>query len=83
MTKYISKPENLKLMMNLLRDKSRNIQFEAFHVFKVNLKTSTHTHTQIYTNKAKEKAPLKQQPNKTHQEFVWLGKLLSWASNEV
>ncbi|KAI2569402.1 CAB39L isoform 11, partial [Pan troglodytes] len=35
MTKYISKPENLKLMMNLLRDKSPNIQFEAFHVFKV------------------------------------------------
>ena len=26
---------NLKMMMNLLRDKSRNIQFEAFHVFKV------------------------------------------------
>jgi len=22
-------------MMNMLRDKSRNIQFEAFHVFKV------------------------------------------------
>lgn len=37
MTKYISKPENLKLMMNLLRDKSRNIQFEAFHVFKVKI----------------------------------------------
>uniref|UniRef100_A0A4W2BSH2 Calcium binding protein 39 like n=1 Tax=Bos indicus x Bos taurus TaxID=30522 RepID=A0A4W2BSH2_BOBOX len=35
MTKYISKPENLKLTMNLLRDKSPNIQFEAFHVFKV------------------------------------------------
>ncbi|XP_068596539.1 calcium binding protein 39, like 1 [Brachionichthys hirsutus] len=35
MTKYISRGENLKLMMNLLRDKSRNIQFEAFHVFKV------------------------------------------------
>lgn len=35
MTKYISKAENLKLMMNMLRDKSRNIQFEAFHVFKV------------------------------------------------
>ncbi|KAM3914012.1 calcium-binding protein 39-like [Leptodactylus fuscus] len=35
MTKYINKPENLKLMMNLLRDKSPNIQFEAFHVFKV------------------------------------------------
>ncbi|XP_054771317.1 calcium-binding protein 39-like [Lytechinus pictus] len=35
MTRYISNPENLKLMMNMLRDKSRNIQFEAFHVFKV------------------------------------------------
>lgn len=35
MTKYISDAANLKLMMTLLRDKSRNIQFEAFHVFKV------------------------------------------------
>ncbi|KAI8807194.1 Mo25-like protein [Cladochytrium replicatum] len=35
MTRYIANAENLKLMMNLLRDKSRNIQFEAFHVFKV------------------------------------------------
>jgi len=35
MTRYISNPDNLKLMMNMLRDKSRNIQFEAFHVFKV------------------------------------------------
>lgn len=36
MTRYISNPENLKLMMTMLRDRSRNIQFEAFHVFKVN-----------------------------------------------
>ncbi|XP_070539155.1 calcium-binding protein 39-like isoform X1 [Ptychodera flava] len=35
MTKYIGNPDNLKLMMDFLRDKSRNIQFEAFHVFKV------------------------------------------------
>ncbi|KAG9508784.1 Calcium-binding protein 39, partial [Fragariocoptes setiger] len=35
MTRYISCPENLKLMMTMLKDKSRNIQFEAFHVFKV------------------------------------------------
>ncbi len=35
MTRYISNEENLKLMMNLLKDKSKNIQFEAFHVFKV------------------------------------------------
>jgi calcium binding protein 39 len=35
MTRYIANPDNLKLMMNLLRHKSRNIQYEAFHVFKV------------------------------------------------
>eukprot|EP00164_Ancoracysta_twista_P004470 GFYU01006032.1.p1 GENE.GFYU01006032.1~~GFYU01006032.1.p1 ORF type:complete len:342 (+),score=61.60 GFYU01006032.1:260-1285(+) len=35
MTRYISNPENLKLMMTLLVDESRSIQFEAFHVFKV------------------------------------------------
>ena len=35
MTRYISNPENLKVMMMMLKDKSRNIQFEAFHVFKV------------------------------------------------
>ncbi|CAI4224080.1 unnamed protein product [Auanema sp. JU1783] len=35
MTKYISNPENLKLMMELLREKGRSIQFEAFHVFKI------------------------------------------------
>jgi len=35
MTKYISDQNNLKLIMTLLRDKSRSIQFEAFHVFKV------------------------------------------------
>ena len=37
MTRYISNPDNLKLMMNMLREKSRNIQFEAFHVFKVHI----------------------------------------------
>lgn len=35
MTRYIADETNLKMMMNLLRDKSKNIQFEAFHVFKV------------------------------------------------
>jgi len=35
MTKYIALRSNLKLMMTLLTDKSRSIQFEAFHVFKV------------------------------------------------
>jgi len=35
MTKYISDPENLKLKMTLLRDPSKNVQFESFHIFKV------------------------------------------------
>eukprot|EP00037_Helgoeca_nana_P014637 m.136717 g.136717 ORF g.136717 m.136717 type:complete len:332 (+) comp22643_c0_seq1:298-1293(+) len=35
MSRYIGDPENLKCMMDMLRDKSKNIQFEAFHVFKV------------------------------------------------
>jgi calcium binding protein 39 len=37
MTRYIANEANLKMMMNLLRDKSKNIQFEAFHVFKVRI----------------------------------------------
>ncbi|XP_023700117.1 calcium-binding protein 39-like [Paramormyrops kingsleyae] len=35
MMEYISQVENLKLMMNMLKDKRRSIQFEAFHVFKI------------------------------------------------
>lgn len=35
MTRYIASTENLRLIMEALRDKSKNIQFEAFHVFKV------------------------------------------------
>merc|ERR1719283_37274 len=35
MIKYIEEKENLKLLMTMLKDKSKQIQFEAFHVFKV------------------------------------------------
>jgi len=35
MSKFIADSSNLKLSMTLLRDKSRNIQLEAFHVFKL------------------------------------------------
>ncbi|CAJ0956306.1 unnamed protein product, partial [Mesorhabditis belari] len=35
MIRYTSNSENLKLVMNLLSEQSRAIQFEAFHVFKV------------------------------------------------
>ena len=37
MVRYVADEENLKLMMNLLKDQSRSIQFEAFHVFKVSM----------------------------------------------
>lgn len=37
MMHYVSDVNNLKLMMILLKDNSRSIQFEAFHVFKVTL----------------------------------------------
>ncbi|KAJ5067464.1 protein mo25 [Anaeramoeba ignava] len=35
MTRYISDVENLKLIMNLLRDPRKAIQFEAFQIFKL------------------------------------------------
>lgn len=35
MMKFISDKNNLKLIMNMLRQPQSNIQFEAFHVFKV------------------------------------------------
>ncbi|KAL0213186.1 hypothetical protein RCL1_006812 [Eukaryota sp. TZLM3-RCL] len=35
MSKYISQLNNLKSIMKLLLNRSRNIQFEAFHVFKI------------------------------------------------
>lgn len=35
MIKYINSAENLKIIMNLLRVTSKNIQIEAFHVFKI------------------------------------------------
>mmetsp|Transcript_11561 Transcript_11561/g.34696 ORF Transcript_11561/g.34696 Transcript_11561/m.34696 type:complete len:336 (+) Transcript_11561:410-1417(+) len=35
MMRYVSDQDNLKLMMVLLKDTSKSIQFEAFHVFKV------------------------------------------------
>ena len=35
MTRYIASPDNLLMVMNMLKESSKNIQFEAFHVFKV------------------------------------------------
>lgn len=35
MLQYVTSPSNLKLIMNCLRDNSKNIQFEAYHIFKI------------------------------------------------
>ncbi|KAF9597359.1 hypothetical protein IFM89_017262 [Coptis chinensis] len=35
MTRYVSMKDNLRILMNLLRESSKNIQLEAFHVFKL------------------------------------------------
>ncbi|KAH7544462.1 hypothetical protein JRO89_XS15G0170800 [Xanthoceras sorbifolium] len=35
MVKYVSSKDNLKILMNLLRESSKSIQIDAFHVFKL------------------------------------------------
>ncbi|KAL9453784.1 hypothetical protein AB3S75_009402 [Citrus x aurantiifolia] len=35
MVKYVSSLDNMRILMNLLRDSNKNIQFESFHVFKL------------------------------------------------
>ncbi|KAK2412910.1 putative MO25 protein [Trifolium repens] len=35
MTRYVSSRENLRILMNLMRESSKSIQIEAFHVFKL------------------------------------------------
>ena len=35
MTRFIASADHLKAVMNLLRDRSASIQYEAFHVFKI------------------------------------------------
>lgn len=35
MMRYVSSKDNLMILMNLLRESSKNIQIEAFHVFKL------------------------------------------------
>ncbi|RYR12074.1 hypothetical protein Ahy_B04g069601 isoform D [Arachis hypogaea] len=35
MTRYVSSRDNLRILMNLLRETSKSIQIEAFHVFKL------------------------------------------------
>nr|AFK35268.1 unknown [Lotus japonicus] len=35
MTRYVSSRDNMRILMNLLRESSKSIQLEAFHVFKL------------------------------------------------
>jgi len=74
MTRYISDEGNLKMMMNMLRDKSKNIQFEAFHVFKVfvaNPKKPPQIETILRRNKDKLLVFLKNFHNDKEGVFLW------------
>jgi calcium binding protein 39 len=56
MMRYIASRDHLKTIMNFLRDPSPNIQFEAFHVFKVfvaNPKKTSEISNILYKNKGK------------------------------
>lgn len=56
MMRYIASRHNLKIIMNSLRDKSANIQIEAFHVFKIfvaNPKKPPEIALVLYQNKSK------------------------------
>ncbi|KAF5949472.1 hypothetical protein HYC85_011465 [Camellia sinensis] len=35
MMRYVNSKDNLRILMNLLRESSKNIQIDAFHVFKL------------------------------------------------
>ncbi|KAK4472357.1 hypothetical protein MN116_003618 [Schistosoma mekongi] len=56
MTKYIADPENLKVIMNMLKSKEKQIAFEAFHCFKVfvaNPNKPPTVHMILFRNKEK------------------------------
>uniref|UniRef100_A0A5K3ERM0 Calcium-binding protein 39-like n=1 Tax=Mesocestoides corti TaxID=53468 RepID=A0A5K3ERM0_MESCO len=56
MNRYIADPENLKLMMNLLKSKEKQIAFETFHCFKVFVASPTKSrpvHMILYQNQDK------------------------------
>jgi calcium binding protein 39 len=56
MIRYIGKSEFLQLHMNLLRDRSKTIQFEAFNVFKIfvaNPRKNPKVHQILYQNRDK------------------------------
>lgn len=56
MTRYVSSRENLRILMNLLRESSKSIQFEAFHVFKLfvaNQNKPADIFNILFTNKSK------------------------------
>lgn len=56
MLAYVSSETNLKIHMNLLKDASKSIQFEAFHVFKIfvaNPQKPARIHQILYKNRDK------------------------------
>lgn len=67
MTRYIANESNLKVVMNLLKDKSKNIQFEAFHVFKVGFRYHRLKRTYCRLTNIHNSAGFRRQP----EEACW------------
>ncbi|KAJ2157266.1 conidiophore development protein hyma [Coemansia sp. RSA 552] len=56
MISYIKESDNLKMIMNALNDRSKSIQYEAFHIYKVFVASPTKTpgvHKILYRNRDK------------------------------
>lgn len=74
MMRYIRSKSNLKVAMNLLRDKSPNIQFEAFQIFKIfvaNPNKDEEILTVLHQNKDKLEAFLRTfQPERDDAQFA-------------
>jgi len=74
MMNYINNRENLQLMMTMLKDKSKAIQFETFHVFKVfvaNPKKPYSVQLVLWNNKKRLIEYLSAfQPEREDQQFI-------------
>lgn len=74
LVKYVADPENLKVMMNLLKSSAKSIQWEAFHVFKVfvaNPNKSPAVVDILLSNRDKLLQYFEEfQPDRTDQQFL-------------
>jgi len=73
MLSYVTGAENLKVIMKLLQDRSPNIAFEAFHVFKIfvanpNVEKAEKVARLLYINKSRLTEFLRSFQNEKHED---------------